>query len=94
MRKMDEPIGTTESSNEEVRRADRERARELARRYRCELVDLRDVYLDVDLLREALDLPDNLGLVKPSTVSMPSRGVLNRRPSNDPNKQFSANKQR
>ena len=48
---MDEPIGTTESSNEEVRRADRERARELARRYRCELVDLRDVYLDVDLLR-------------------------------------------
>ncbi len=49
---MDEQtIGTAEAGNEETRRADRDRARALARRYRCELVDLRDVHLDVDLLR-------------------------------------------
>ena len=38
--------------------------------------------------------PNPIRREESDTPHMPSRGVLNRRPSNDPNKQFSANKQR
>ena len=51
MRNMDEKITETTPAGESAEQDDRQRAADLALRYRYELVDLKDVHLDVDLLR-------------------------------------------